>query len=71
MLTTHDALAPNAVVMSIANPGLNLDGLMVDDLSLKRRAEAGRYKMLLFLDQSKRDSTVLDSVTEVLYLGKI
>ncbi|WVW79177.1 hypothetical protein I302_101143 [Kwoniella bestiolae CBS 10118] len=49
-------------VMFIANPGLSYDPLDVDDLSLKRVAEKGRYRPLLTMDQSMRDSTVLDSV---------
>jgi hypothetical protein len=40
----------------------NQDDLSIDDLSLKARFKAGRA---LFMDQSKRDSVVLDSFFEV------
>jgi len=65
LLTTHNTLAPNAVVMSICNTGQNLDGLDVKDLSLKGKRYQGKYKASLALDQSKRDSTVLDAFFEV------
>ncbi|ORY32136.1 hypothetical protein BCR39DRAFT_524310 [Naematelia encephala] len=66
LLLEHNVIAPGGVVLAVANPGLSLDTLSVDDLSLKKVAEAGRSKLLLFLDCSKRDSTVLDSVFEEL-----
>ncbi|WWC91431.1 uncharacterized protein L201_006377 [Kwoniella dendrophila CBS 6074] len=55
-------LRSEAGVMFIGNPGLNYD-LDVEDLSLKKVAEGGRYKPLIALDQTSRDSTVLDSIT--------
>jgi hypothetical protein len=51
--------------MSICNQGQSLDDLSVDDLSLKARFATGRSATALFMDQSKRDSTVLDSCFEV------
>ncbi|KAG8886259.1 hypothetical protein FRB97_006263 [Tulasnella sp. 331] len=64
LLTIRDVLAPEAIVMSIANPGLSLDSLTVDDLSLRGIRDSGRWKPTFAMDQSKRDSTVLDSWTE-------
>ncbi|KAJ7924206.1 hypothetical protein B0H13DRAFT_1978966 [Mycena leptocephala] len=66
LLTTRGALAPNAIVMSIANQGQSLDDLSVEDLSLKGRLAAGKSATAMFMDQSKRDSTVLDSTFEEL-----
>ncbi|KAJ7935842.1 hypothetical protein B0H13DRAFT_2304336 [Mycena leptocephala] len=66
LLTTDGGLAPNAIVMSICNQGQSLDDLSIDDLSLKARFAAGRSATALFMDQSKRDSTVLDSCFEEL-----
>ncbi|WVQ93575.1 hypothetical protein IAU59_000650 [Kwoniella sp. CBS 9459] len=54
--------AENATIMSICNPGQDMPGLDIDDLSLKKVGEAGRYRALFLMDQSKRDSTVIDSV---------
>ncbi|WVF65944.1 hypothetical protein IAT40_000682 [Kwoniella sp. CBS 6097] len=56
------AFAKNATIMSICNPGQNMANLDIDDLSLKKIVERGRYRALFLLDQSKRDSTVIDSV---------
>ncbi|KAJ7119701.1 hypothetical protein C8R44DRAFT_921985 [Mycena epipterygia] len=56
LLTTGGALAPNAIVLSIANVGQTLDDLRVDDLSLRGKLAAGSSKLSLFLNQSKRDS---------------
>jgi hypothetical protein len=64
-LTTRNGLAPNATVISICNQGQSLDDLSVDDLSLKRRLAARPSAPALFMQQSKRDSTVLDSCFEV------
>lgn len=62
LLTTHGFLAPNASCLSVANVGQSLDDLDVDDLSLRAAFESGkRYKVGLFMDQSKRDSSVLDA----------
>ncbi|KAJ6609405.1 hypothetical protein B0H10DRAFT_1813822, partial [Mycena sp. CBHHK59/15] len=61
LLTTRGSLAPNTIVMSIANTGQSLDDLSVDYLSLRAKLAAGWSKVSLFMDQSKRDSTVLDS----------
>ncbi|KAF7341512.1 hypothetical protein MVEN_01888700 [Mycena venus] len=66
LLTTHGGLAPNAIVMSIANQGQTLDSLDIDDLSLKAQLKAGLGAPALFMNQSKRDSMVLDSVFEEL-----
>ncbi|KAJ7241334.1 hypothetical protein B0H12DRAFT_1221551 [Mycena haematopus] len=66
LLTTRGGLAQNAIVMSIANQGQTLKGLSIDDLSLKAPFEAGQSATALFMDQSRRDSTVLDSVFEEL-----
>ncbi|KAJ7507040.1 hypothetical protein B0H11DRAFT_1849552 [Mycena galericulata] len=65
LLTTGGALAPNSIVLSIANQGQSLDDMSIDDLSLKDRL-ATRSKTSFFMDQSKRDSTVLDSFHEEL-----
>ncbi|KAJ7476357.1 hypothetical protein B0H11DRAFT_2281706 [Mycena galericulata] len=65
LLTTGGALSPNAIVLSVAHQGQSLDNLSIDDLSLKDRV-ATRSKTALFMDQSKRDSTVLDSFHEEL-----
>ncbi|KAJ7616152.1 hypothetical protein DFH06DRAFT_1145658 [Mycena polygramma] len=62
-LTTSGGLAPNAIVLSICNQGQSLDDLDVEDLSLKRRL-ATDSATTLFMNQSKRDSTVLDSCFE-------
>ncbi|KAF7341150.1 NAD(P)-binding protein [Mycena venus] len=66
-LTTRGGLAQNAIVMSICNQGQSLDDLSVDDLSLKTRLAAGPSAPALFMQQSKRDSTVLDSCFERYY----
>ncbi|KAJ7823068.1 hypothetical protein B0H14DRAFT_3875331 [Mycena olivaceomarginata] len=65
-LTTRNGLAPNATIISICNQGQSLDDLSVDDLSLKRRLAARPSAPALFMQQSKRDSTVLDSCFEEL-----
>ncbi|KAF8175606.1 hypothetical protein K438DRAFT_1939565 [Mycena galopus ATCC 62051] len=65
LLTTRGGLAPNAIVMSIANQGQTLKDLSVDDLSLKASFEAGRSAPSLFMDQARRDSMVLDATFEV------
>ncbi|KAK7027768.1 hypothetical protein R3P38DRAFT_2526930 [Favolaschia claudopus] len=64
LLTTSNALAPNAIVLSVANQGVNLPSFSVDDLSLKEPFDKGRSAPSLFMDQSRRDSTLLDSVFE-------
>ncbi|KAF8142510.1 hypothetical protein K438DRAFT_1737031 [Mycena galopus ATCC 62051] len=66
LLTTRGGLAPNAIVMSIANQGQTLKDLSVDDLSLKASFEAGRSAPSLFMDQARRDSMVLDATFEEL-----
>ncbi|KAJ6564072.1 hypothetical protein B0H19DRAFT_991160 [Mycena capillaripes] len=66
LLTTGGALAPNAIVMSVCNQGQTLDDLSIDDLSLKRRFAAGESATTLFMNQSKRDSVVIDSTFEEL-----
>ncbi|KAJ7926202.1 hypothetical protein B0H13DRAFT_2564722 [Mycena leptocephala] len=57
---------PGAAVMSIADQGQSLDDLSVDDLSLTRRLATGISQTTMFLDQSKRDSSVLDAFHEEL-----
>lgn len=52
--------------MSIAAQGETLDDLFVDDLSLTRRLATGISQTTMFLDQSKRDSCVLDAFHEEL-----
>ncbi|WWC64298.1 uncharacterized protein I303_106908 [Kwoniella dejecticola CBS 10117] len=61
LILQDNLLSPGAKVMFIANTGLSYP-LDLDDLSLKNVAAKGRSKALLTIDQSKRDSTVLDSV---------
>ncbi|KAJ7088432.1 hypothetical protein B0H15DRAFT_290829 [Mycena belliarum] len=67
LLTTRGALAPGAVVLSVANPGRTLDGLSADDLSLRGRVPTSS-KTGLFFAQSARDSSVLDAFHEELTL---
>ncbi|KAF7364388.1 NAD(P)-binding protein [Mycena sanguinolenta] len=64
LLTTRGGLAENAIVMSVANQGQTFPDLSIDDLSLKERLKEG--ETTLFMNQSKRDSMVLDSVFEEL-----
>ncbi|WWD20944.1 hypothetical protein CI109_105422 [Kwoniella shandongensis] len=66
LFTTRHLLSPTgAKIMAVANPGLSYDKLDVNDLNLKEVEKSGtRWKVQLFLDQSKRDSTVLDSFFE-------
>ncbi|KAJ7827237.1 hypothetical protein B0H14DRAFT_2367810 [Mycena olivaceomarginata] len=61
LLTTRGGLASNAMVVSICNQGQSLD-----DLSLKNRLEARPSGPALFMQQSKRDCTVIDSCFEEL-----
>ncbi|KAJ7617685.1 hypothetical protein DFH06DRAFT_1145112 [Mycena polygramma] len=64
LLTVRGALAPNAIVMSIYyHWGHSLDDLSVDDLSLKRRVGT-LSKTNFHKAQTRRDCTVLDSVTQ-------
>ncbi|KAJ7436911.1 hypothetical protein B0H11DRAFT_1830481 [Mycena galericulata] len=63
LLTTGGALSPNAIVLSIANQGHSLDDMSIDVLYLKDRL-ATRSKTAFFMEQSKGDSTVLDSFHE-------
>lgn len=65
LITTWGCLAPNAQCLSVANVGQTMDNLSVHDLSLKEKLKAGRGKTMFFMDQSKRDSCVLDAFTEV------
>ncbi|KAJ7628132.1 hypothetical protein DFH06DRAFT_1338583 [Mycena polygramma] len=66
LLTIRGALAPNAIVMSIYYYwGHSLDDLSVDDLSLKRRVGT-LSKTNFHKAQTRRDCTVLDSVTQEL-----
>lgn len=60
-LIAAGALAPGAVVLSVANVGQTLAGLSVDDLSLKEMVPACRTNLGAFLAQSARDSCVLDA----------
>ncbi|KAJ6536428.1 hypothetical protein DFH09DRAFT_1178992 [Mycena vulgaris] len=66
LLTTRRTLATNAIVMFIANTGQTMQDLRVDDLSMADKLAAGRWKAGFFMDQSKRDSTVMDSCIEEL-----
>ncbi|KAJ7777623.1 hypothetical protein DFH07DRAFT_12625 [Mycena maculata] len=66
LLTTRGALAPGAAVLSIADQGQSFDALSVDDLSLARHLATGISPTTMFLDQSKRDSSVLDAFHEEL-----
>ncbi|OCF40730.1 hypothetical protein I317_05425 [Kwoniella heveanensis CBS 569] len=61
-LEALQTFSKNATIMSICNPGQDYPGLDLDDLSLEKVGEAGRWQALLLMDQSKRDSTVIDSV---------
>ncbi|KAJ6516662.1 hypothetical protein C8R47DRAFT_1268125 [Mycena vitilis] len=66
LLTTSGGLAPHASVMSICNQGQTIDALDLDDLSLKGRLAAGESATTFFMNQSRRDSVVLDSTFEEL-----
>ncbi|KAJ7127394.1 hypothetical protein C8R43DRAFT_1027908 [Mycena crocata] len=66
LLTTRGGLAPNAAILSVCNQGQSLDDLSVDDLCLRNRP--GRYHVKAFMDESARDSTVLDAFHEELNL---
>ncbi|KAJ7500035.1 hypothetical protein FB451DRAFT_1207291 [Mycena latifolia] len=68
LLTTRGTLAPDAAVMSIANQGQTLDTLSVDDLSLTHMIASGASETTIFMNQSKRDSSVLDAFHEELNL---
>jgi hypothetical protein len=62
-LVKAGALAPGCVVLAVANPGQDLAGLSVDDLSLQHMA--CRTTLGAWLAQSARDSCVLDAfITE-------
>ncbi|KAK7023059.1 hypothetical protein R3P38DRAFT_3396670 [Favolaschia claudopus] len=66
LLTKRGALAPGASVLSIAAQGQSLDDLSADDLSLERHLASGISQTSMFLNQSKRDSCVLDAFHEEL-----
>ncbi|KAK4687489.1 hypothetical protein P7C73_g2620, partial [Tremellales sp. Uapishka_1] len=67
LFTVGGYLASGAKVLSICNPGISLDDLSADDLSLKNRlSDKSRYTVSLFIDQSKRDSSVIDSAWIIL-----
>ena len=62
-LSNVSALAPTAKVICVANAGVSLDDLDVEDLCLEsRKAQYGRTR--LFFQQSFRDSSVLDSFVQ-------
>ncbi|KAJ7176199.1 hypothetical protein C8R43DRAFT_1118725 [Mycena crocata] len=67
LLTTRGALAPNAAVMSVCNQGQSLDDLTVDDLSLRHRSSK-RSHVKAWMEESARDSSVLDAFHEELNL---
>lgn len=58
VFSTSSTLNPGASVVSVANPGKNLEDLQVDDLSLQKLKSS---KLSAFFKQSARDSCVLDS----------
>jgi hypothetical protein len=62
LLAHRGALRTGAAVVSVANTGRDAAWLDVADLSLVQRAARGRWAAGLFLDQSFRDSCVLDAV---------
>ena len=64
-LITSNLLKDHGTVVFVANSGQTLQDLSVEDLSLKQRYAAGRGKIGFFMDQSLRDSSVLDSITIV------
>ncbi|KAI5475973.1 hypothetical protein MNV49_000532 [Pseudohyphozyma bogoriensis] len=66
LLTKRGGLAPGAIALPICNVGQSLDHLSVDDLSLVGQRKAGQGNLRHVLDQSKRDSSVLDAFTEEL-----
>ncbi|KAJ7097531.1 hypothetical protein C8R44DRAFT_717163 [Mycena epipterygia] len=66
LLTERGALTSDAAVMSIAATGESFDALSVDDLSLARHLATGISQTTMFLDQAKRDSSVLDALHEEL-----
>ncbi|KAJ7170236.1 hypothetical protein C8R43DRAFT_1152796 [Mycena crocata] len=66
LLTTRGGLAPNAAIMSVCNQGQSLDDLSIDDLSLRNRPPRSHAKA--FMEDSARDSSVLDAFHEELNL---
>ena len=62
-LIQSSCLAIGARVICLANPGVSLDSLDVDDLSLKNRTNL--WSAQLFVQQSMRDSSVIDSFLQV------
>lgn len=60
-LTVKGYLSPGAKIISVANPGQSLDSLKLEDLELKGEEYKNGWKMVMFLNQSKRDSSVLDA----------
>ncbi|KAI5474291.1 hypothetical protein MNV49_003655 [Pseudohyphozyma bogoriensis] len=64
LLTKKGTLASNATVMMICNTGQSFDAFSVDDIDLAGPRQAGQGNLMHFLDQSKRDSTVLDAFNE-------
>ena len=65
-LCSVSALSPTAKILCLANAGVSLDDLDVDDMCLfKREGQYGRTR--LFFQQSFRDSSVLDSFVLVRY----
>ncbi|ORX36097.1 hypothetical protein BD324DRAFT_630149 [Kockovaella imperatae] len=52
---------PSGSIVSISNSGERFD-LSLDDLSMIKRQSQGRGKLSLFVDQAKRDPTIIDSM---------
>ncbi|EIW66663.1 hypothetical protein M231_06266 [Tremella mesenterica] len=59
LLIKSSALNPGATILSICNVGQTLPTLTVDDLNLKQN---NRGVLGFFMDESKRDSCVIDGV---------
>ncbi|WWC88596.1 uncharacterized protein L201_003509 [Kwoniella dendrophila CBS 6074] len=62
LLHESETLSPKSILTCIANPGQTLPDLSIDDLSLtnKKKIE-NKYRFRFFMEQSARDSCVLDA----------
>lgn len=65
LLSSNRTIRDGGSVISIGSPGVALSDIDLEDLSLKKRYEGGRFWPSLLVDQGKRDSMTLDAVTEV------
>jgi len=66
LTASHGTLNDGAKVVTVFSCGASLPDLDVDDLSLYKKRDAGRWSLPLLTDKSRRNSTVIDSFTEEL-----